>query len=183
MLAQRSVNPRCCSSGTVKRRGLLVTIPQGMCASSNADNTESRPSNSEEAEARFARYRSNNSSSLLLKPGLPSVRPNARVINARAPFDTWDLMLESSSGGSECCPRSKLMTTTKSGAVSISVPSRSKSTASILLIMNSLVGLKLCVHEVVYRRVVTYFCCVGDRVVSHATNVLNMQGGISSPST
>src|SRR5690606_33909775 len=90
----------------------------------------------------------------------------------RAPDEVCERSSESGSSGRSCSARSRLVARARSGAVSASVPSRSRRTASIIAAN--------CVNEVIDVGVAAERIVFGERVVVHAGEFSDVQAGFAA---
>src|SRR5690606_34813810 len=102
--------------------------------------------------------------------------PNPTRIIARAPLETERRICSAGSAGMPCCCRSWFRQRMKSGAVSIRVPSRSKSTAAgVCSVFTGIPGM----HQVIDVDIPPKLVHLGDGVVSHAGEFADFQPGMA----
>ena len=116
--------------------------------------------NKNEFFKRLILYSSKNSFLSLSKSGSSLLIPKPKDVSFADPSDTLDLINEGSRLGNPCLVKMLFNESTKSGAVSTSVPSRSKRTALIFWFFS--------IHHVVNTKIIIKMSFMGERVIKHS---------------
>src|SRR5688572_11314909 len=108
-----------------------------------------------------------------LYSGSSGFTPKAAWTRPRAPAEANGRKRSSGSGACPCCARMRFTAAARSGAVSASVPSKSKSTARL--------GITRASQEVVHIAVAPEAVAAGDRVVAHSDELIGAKPGGAAP--